>query len=213
MLGTQMKSIDETSRSKIRDSIAEVERQCESELVCLVTRRSARYVLFPLFMAAITALFMPILEPFTQFGITFTHQTVLFILLASLFVFTPLGHKLTPKLLKQQNCQRYATEQFFRHQLHETKLRSAILIFVSWDEKFVTVVADKGINEKVQQREWDKLIGDFIRDVKGNELERGFLQIIAGAGEMLLKHFPVTSAKTDELPNHLIELDGPSYMS
>lgn len=213
MMRTQMKSIEVTSKVKIRDRIAEVERQCESELVCLVTRRSARYVMFPLLMASIAALFVPIVGVFTEVAITFTHQTALFMVLASLFVFTRLGLMLTPKWLKQQNCDRYSTEQFFRHKLHETKLRNAVLIFVSWDEKFVTVVADKGINEKVKQGDWNKLIADFIHDIKGNELERGFLQIIGGAGEILEKFFPVETTKPDELPNHLIELDVPGYVS
>jgi putative membrane protein len=213
MMGKQMNKIDETAKAKISDSIAKVERQCESELVCLITRRSARYVLFPLLMAALTALFMPILGAFSAVEISFTHQVVLFVILAGMFVFTPLSHKLTPKWLKHQNCSRYSVEQFFRQRLHETKSRNAILIFVSWEEKFVTVVADQRINEKVQQNDWDKLVSDFTHNVKTGEIEQGFLQIVSGAGEMLTKFFPVKAAKKDELPNHLIELDEPGYLS
>lgn len=208
-----MKKIDDDSKTQIRDRIAEVERNCESELVCLVTTRSARYVLFPLLIAAVSALFMPIIGLFFDGAVNFQHQTVLFVILAALFVFTPLSHKLTPKWLKQQNCDRSSVEQFFRQKLHETKSRNAILIFVSWDEKFVTVVADRGINQEVQQGDWDKLIADFILDVKANEMERGFLQIIGGAGDLLASNFPVKTTKVDELPNHLIELQGSDYVS
>ena len=120
---------------------------------------------------------------------------------------------LTPKWLKQQNCSRYSSEQFFAHRLHETSERNAVLIFVSWNEKFVTVVADKGINDKVQQGSWHALVDEFIRDVKANELERGFLQIVGSAGELLVENFPTESLGSDELPNHLIEMDGPVYLS
>ncbi|MCK0095955.1 TPM domain-containing protein [Yoonia sp. F2084L] len=214
-----MKKLDETAKRKISGRIAEVEKNCESELVCLITRQSARYILFPLLITAIFALFMPIIQPLanaagaTGFVITFQHQTIVFVVLAALFVFTPLGHMLTPAWIKQQNCARYSTEQFFSHKLHETASRNAILIFVSWDERFVTIVADKGINERVQQSDWDGLIAGFVTQIKAGELERGFLDIIGGAGDLLTQNFPVTAPKTDELPNHLIALEGAHYVN
>jgi len=214
-----MKTIDDSTKQKISAKIAEVEQNCDSELVCLVTNRSARYVLFPLLIAAIAALFMPIIEPLAsrfgaaQFNVSFGHQTILFVTLAALFVLTPLSHMLTPRWLKQQNGARVGTEQFFSHQLHDTQARNAVLIFVSWDEKFVTIVADKGIDEKVLQSDWDGLVSGFVGQIKAGKLERGFLDIIGGAGELLVKHFPVTSPKTDELSNHLITQTDVRYIS
>lgn len=214
-----MKKIDNSARTKISHQISEVEKSCESELVCLITQRSARYVLFPLLIAAFIALIFPVLQPFANMlgadgiTLTFQYQTVLFLVLAALFVFTPLRHKLTPKWLKQQNCDRYSREQFFGHHLHETTSRNAILIFVSWDERFVTVVADKGINERVQQGDWDQLIAGFIADIRNDDVEKGFLRIIRGAGDLLIKHFPSQTPKQDALPNHLLEPAAPDYLS
>lgn len=219
MMRTQMKKLDDTAKRKISDRIADVERHCESELVCLVTKQSARYILFPLLIAAVCALFMPIIQLLADgaglsgFAITFQHQTIVFVLLAALFVLTPLGHMLTPRWIKQQNCERYSTEQFFSHKLHDTKARNAILVFVSWNERFVTIVADKCINEQVQQSDWDDLIAGFVSQIKAGELEHGFLQIIGGAGDLLSQNFPATAPKTDELPNHLIELEGARYVN
>lgn len=211
-----MKNINDTARDNIRNQIAEIERHCDSELVCLITKSSARYMLFPLLIAALVALVMPVVQAlpvWPDIETTFTHQTMLFFALAAVFVFTPLRNRLTPKQIRIQNCERFASEQFFRHQLHDTKARNGVLIFVSWDEKFVTVIGDKGINAKVGQRDWDMLISDFIGQVKTGEIEKGFMQITRGAGDLLMEHFPVTTAKTDELPNHLIETDRPIYIS
>lgn len=214
-----MKKLDEKAQRAVSDRISEIEQTCESELVCLVTKSSARYVLFPMLIAALLALLMPVLQVIVEragFGgvnITFQHQTVVFLALAVIFVFTPLRHMLTPKWLRHQNCVRYSTELFFNHNLHETKMRNAILIFVSWDEKFVTIVADRGINEKTPQSDWDQLIADFIKEIKSNRIEDGFLQIVAGAGALLVKNFPVQAPRKDELPNHLIELGTPPYIS
>lgn len=152
-----MRKIDDTTRKLIKDRIADVEKSCESELVCLVTKRSARYVVYPLLTAAVLSLILPITQAlagllgFPGFVLTFQLQTIFFAILAIVFTCTPVGHMVTPRWLKKQNCDRYSTEQFFRHHLHETRARNAILIFVSWEEKYVTIVADKGINERVQQ--------------------------------------------------------------
>lgn len=214
-----MRKIDEATKALIIERIADVEKTCDSELVCLVTRRSARYLLYPLLTAAILSLMLPLTQAFAElfgfhdFTLRFQHQTIFFAILAILFTCTPIRHMVTPKWLQHQNCARYSTEQFFRHQLHETRARNAILIFVSWDEKYVTIVADKGINERVQQADWDDLILGFVNAIKADDMASGFLSIIGGAGDLLIKHFPVENPKTDELPNHLIELDAATYVS
>lgn len=214
-----MRKIDYATKILIRDRIADVEKTCESELVCLVTKRSARYLLYPLLTAAVLSLILPITQVlaelfgFPGFVLSFQHQTIFFAILAVMFTCTPAGHQVTPRWLKQQNCDRYSTEQFFKQHLHETRARNAILIFVSWEEKYVTIVADKGINERVQQSDWDDLILGFVNAIKADEMADGFLSIIGGAGDLLIKHFPVKSAKSDELPNHLIELDAAPYIS
>lgn len=214
-----MTKLSQDAKARIREKIAEAERTTQSELVCLITRRSARYVFFPSILAALLALFLPVVGPLLSLAggpeleIGFQHQTVLFIVLAGLLVMTPLGLLVTPRSVKRQNAQRFATEQFFANRLHETDDRAAILLFVSLDEHVVEVVADTGINEKVDQSTWDGMVKDFVSRVKANEIEAGFLGIVAAAGAVLTEHFPAKERNEDELPNHLIELDGPGYLS
>jgi putative membrane protein len=214
-----MQKIDAATKALIQDRITEVEKTCDSELVCLITNRSARYVLYPLLTAAILSLMLPLIEPlamlagWSAFTLTFQHQTACFAVLALLFTLTPIRNVVTPKWLQHQNCARYSTEQFFHHHLHETPARNAVLIFVSWEEKYVTIVADKGINEKVQQSDWDALIAGFVMAIKGGDMANGFSSIIGGAGDLLIKHFSLETPKTNELPNHLIALDNPPYIS
>lgn len=214
-----MRKIDDATKALIQVRIADVERTCDSELVCLVTKRSARYVIYPLLIAAILSLMLPLTQAvagwfgFHDFTLSFLHQTTFFAVLAFLFTCTPIRHMVTPKWLQHQNCARYSTEQFFRNHLHETRARNAILLFVSREERYVTIVADKGINERVKQSDWDDLILGFVSALKADDMANGFLSIIDGAGDLLIKHFPVESPKTDELPNHLIELDTAPYIS
>jgi putative membrane protein len=214
-----MRKIDAATKTLIQNRIAEVEKICDSELVCVVTKRSARYVIYPLLTAAILALMLPLAQGVAQlfgfygFTLQFQHQAVVFAILAVAFAATPLRHRVTPKWLQQQNCARYSTEQFFHQNLHETPARNAIMIFVSWEEHYVTILADRGINERVQQSEWDDLIAGFVTAIKADDMANGFLSIIGGAGDLLIKHFPLDRPKTNDLPNHLIELDDAPYVS
>jgi len=214
-----MQKLDNDSKSRISSKIADIERKTNSELICLIAPQSARYFFFPLFLSALVALFSPILEPiivslgFTEFMYTFEHQTIFFLLLAALFMFTPFNMFLTPKWLRTQNCTRFSVEQFFAHRVDETKDRSGVLIFVSWKERFVTVVADKGITEKVDQAAWDDLIIGFTQHVKNKKIEQGFLEMIDKSGRLLIDNFPAKAINEDELPNHLIEITRPNYIS
>ena len=214
-----MQKIDDATKALISDRIAEVEKQCEGELVCLMTRRSARYVFYPILIAALCSMLLPFAAVFAENAglgapdIGFVHQTFAFVILALVLTLTPASHLVAPKWLKRQNCDRYSTEQFFRHQLHETRARNGVLIFVSWEEKYVTIIADKGINEKVRQSDWDGLIANFVAAIRRGDLAEGFVSIVGGAGDLLTTHFPSQAGTADELSNHLITEDGAPYIS
>lgn len=211
-------NISDDTRIKIRTKIAEIENQTRSELVCMITKRSARYVYFPLLLSCAASLFLPALPALLKswdysFEVKFLDQAAVFLVLASLFLLSPVGRLLTPKWLKIQNCTRYCLEQFFAHRLHETAERSAILFFVSWEEKFVNVVADKGIHEKIDEKIWKDIVEEFISKVKERQIEVGFLSSLEKFGALLIKHFPADSINKNEISNHLIEFDGPDYLS
>lgn len=213
-----MRISDET-QTKIQSRIAEIEKQTTCELICLITQKSARYVFCPLFIAALLSLFLPVLEiawdffGYSEIALTFQHQAIAFVLLSSLLAFTPFNRLLTPKWVMRQNCDRYCMEQFFAHKLNETTGRNAILFFVSWDEKFVRVIADKAIHDKVDQKIWDEIVKDFIAKAKSKSIEDGFIGSIEKAATILIENFPADALKNDELPNHLIVLSGPEYVA
>lgn len=214
-----MRKFDDVTRALIQQKISEVETRCDSELVCLVTRRSARYLIYPLLVAAILSLLLPVTEGlaglagFDNVPLRFEDQLMFFVLCALLFCLTPLRGVVTPRWLKSQNCQRYGNELFFRHHLHETSRRNGILVFVSWEERHVAIIADKGINDRVPQSAWDDLISDFVTSIKADDMATGFLSIIGGAGDLLIRHFPKDEPAKNELANHLIEVNAVPYVS
>lgn len=209
--------VTDAMREDIKKAVEELERNTTGEMVCVITAASARYVMFPLLWAALIALLLPLLNPLmgadAEFTVGFGEQSGLFVLLALLFVFTPLRHKLTPSGVCVTNCRRYAFEQFFSHKLNETKKRLGVMLFVSLDERYVELLADKGINDKVKPEDWGKIVDDFIDDVKSGKVHEGYIKAVRACQEILKTHFPDVPEDVNELGDNLIELPRPDFLS
>ncbi|GAA5094582.1 TPM domain-containing protein [Chryseobacterium ginsengisoli] len=87
--------------------------------------------------------------------------------------------------------------------LNKTAERNAVLFHVNFEQKYLTIIGDSGIHEKVNQSYWDHL-HDYITSefAKGNfyqALKSGILE----TGLELKKYFPVTGENHNELPNEI----------
>ena len=83
-----------------------------------------------------------------------------------------------------------AVRQFLAHGLHTTQDRSGVLIFVSLAEHYAEVIADAGINEKVDQSQWDSMIAVLVDCARQGRVADGFVQVIEVCGTLLAEHFP-----------------------
>ena len=116
---------------------------------------------------------------------------------------------LIPKNVKHLRASRKAHELFFIEGLHLTQDRYGVMLYVSVAERYVEIIADHGISEKVGQAVWDKAVDEFSKNVKQGEVCQGYLNAIAICGDALSTHCPSTDderAMKNELPNHLIEI-------
>ena len=214
-----MFQIDDAMRNDIRRAVGDLEKSTSGELVCVVTRSSARYLLFPLLWAALVALALPALNPLLKlanqhgFTVTFAVQSLSFLMLAALFLLTPLRLAVTPKSVLMDNCRRSAREQFFAQKLHETKKRAGLLLFVSVDERYVELLADTGINDLVRAGEWSGIIDAFAADIRAGQVHTGFLTAIRSCKAILAKHMPETRKTSNELSDNLVELPDSGFIS
>lgn len=210
--------VTDAMRADIKKAIEELERNTTGEMVCVITEASARYVMFPLLWAALIALLLPLVNPFLDAGpdgftVTFAEQSGAFVLLSALFVATPLRHKVTPPGVCITNCRRYAFEQFFVHKLNETKKRLGVMLFVSLDERYVELIADKGISDKVKPEDWSKIVDDFIADVRSGKVHDGYLKAVRACQDILKANFPDVPDDINELGDSLVELPRAEFLS
>jgi putative membrane protein len=93
---------------------------------------------------------------------------------------------------------------FTGHGLHYTKAHTGILIFASLLERRVVVLADRGINEKVEAGTWNEIVNTITESLKSGNGCDGFCKAIDRCGEILARHFPRSADDRDELPNKLV---------
>jgi putative membrane protein len=97
-----------------------------------------------------------------------------------------------------------ALASFSEYGLHYTRDHTGILILVSLLEHRVEVLADRGINSKVDRAVWQEIVHTLTAGLKSGQACDAFCKAIARCGEILATHFPRQADDKDELPNRLV---------
>ena len=113
--------------------------------------------------------------------------------------------KLLPKKYRQKLANNFIENYYANIEQKNEDVKDIVLFFVCVDEKFVKIITSKNINNKIPNSFWQNIIDNFIKKVKQNKIEDGFIQAIKSSKDILLKEFPSTN-NINELPNEVIEL-------
>lgn len=197
-------------KDKITKAVAEAEKKTTGEFVSVIANRSDPYHLIPALWAALLALSLPALLEVTTRWLTmkeiYLAQIAAFAVLNLIFLIPPIKIRLIPRHIKKERAHKKAMEQFLLQGLSGTKERSGILLFVSLAEKYVEIIADRGINEKVAPGEWQKTIDQFVANVKKGHITEGFIQAIQSCTRILTLHFPGQKDDVNELSDMIVEI-------
>lgn len=206
-----MAHFSEQDKARITAAIQSAEKSTSGEFVAVVAHASDHYVFVPLLWAAVAALLLPGVWLVLDVSIHWVHlyqmQLLTFIVLAALLLFVPGLHvRLVPARVKHARASRLAKAQFYVQGVHVTQHHSGVLFFVSLAERYVEIVADKGIHEKLGEAHWKGIIDVFVGDVRRGRVVDGFVAAIGACGKAMAEHFPPDPGKPDELSDSLIEL-------
>ncbi|MDQ2763048.1 MAG: TPM domain-containing protein, partial [Pseudomonadota bacterium] len=113
---------------------------------------------------------------------------------------------IVPRRTKHDRAHAEALRQFFAQGIDKTEHRTGVLIFASAAERYVEVVADAGINDKVATSVWDDAVKALVTAIKAGRPGDGFVAAIEQCGAVLAAHFPPGALKRDELPDKLLEI-------
>ena len=206
-----MTFLSTAEKQQIADAIRVAEANTQGELVCVIAPASNDYRFVPLLWAALMALSLPAFVWLAQGWWTqaevYLAQVALFLLALLFLQWSPVKMRLVPRSSQRKHAARRAREQFYAQQLHHTRNRTGVLLFVSVAEHYVEILADEGINAKVAPGTWDHIIKNFVAQLGARRIAPGFLEAVAACATILAEHSPAHKENHNELPNHLIELE------
>ena len=101
-------------------------------------------------------------------------------------------------------CRQSAENAFLEEEIFNTRHRTGIMIFISFFEHEVIVMADRGISKVVEQKEWDQIVSELLVHIRAGKIVEGLEAGITRCGEILLqKGFHKTPDDINELRDDL----------
>ncbi len=86
-----------------------------------------------------------------------------------------------------ESTRKKAENAFLQEEVFNTRHRTGIMIFVSFFEREVIVMADRGISKVVEQKEWDKMVRGIVEHIRRGKITEGIEAAIRRCGEVLLE--------------------------
>lgn len=96
-----------------------------------------------------------------------------------------------------------AVKEFYRLGMDKTRDRTGVLIYILLSERKIQIVADKGINDKVENATWQKIAESIAENFKTGKYLDGIIKGLEQIGEVLTQHFPIKPDDTNELQNNV----------
>ena len=96
-----------------------------------------------------------------------------------------------------------ACDVFNQLEMHKTKDRNGVLIYVAVKDKNFVICGDDGINKKVSSDFWESTKNAMQSQFRIGQFAQGLIDGITKAGEQLKHHFPYQSDDSNELSNEI----------
>ena len=90
--------------------------------------------------------------------------------------------------------------------MHQTKERNGVLLYLALKDKQFAIVGDVGINQKVGGNDyWEAIASKLKTYFKSGQIKEGICYCVAEIGTSLAKHYPEDgSDNINELPNEIV---------
>jgi putative membrane protein len=213
------KQFTEQDLARIKSAVKDAEDKISGEVVPVIVERSGFYSIAnyksSIIASAIAFVFMIILDRYiiTDASHTLYYDPVfIFVVVAAAGIvgallpnfIDPLKRLLVSQDQLDQSTRLRAENAFLEEEIFNTRQRTGIMIFISFFEHEVIVMADKGINKVVEQKEWDSIVAGLIVQIREGRIVEGLEKAIKRCGEILLERgFTKTADDINELGDDL----------
>jgi putative membrane protein len=181
--------------ARIRTAIESVERETSADLALVVVRASDRYSMYPPLVAGFGALIITailvIARPHTGGRAAILIELILLIALTVIFDWLPIRLALVPTRVRHAHARQLARREFMAHSRRGAERPKLILLFVSLGEHYVEIIADPQTHALAPGSTWERIVADFLTNVKAGRTADGVLAAIEGCGAILKTHHPI----------------------
>lgn len=208
--------LSDTQREKVITAVKAAEKLTSGEIVPMVVSASYRYPMADViggaaFALPISLILTPLVGGWLWLG---TQNIWLFLgFFAVLFIVFHEIVKRTSWLKRWFISQREIDEEveeaavtsFFTEGLYRSRDETGVLVFISVFEHKVWILADRGINEKVPEGQWNDIVAIIVDGIKQKRQTESICEAVEKIGTILQEHFPIKPDDTDELKNLIVD--------
>ena len=210
------KFLSEADRQKIIAAVKKAEKNTAGEIVPMVVSSSYHYPMADMIGATFLALPVALVLALLIGGWLWIGGDNLWLFLGFFAIFFFVFHMVVKHTnwLKRwfvsqremdEEVEEAAVTSFFRQALYRTRKNTGVLIFISVFEHKAWILGDRGINEKIEQAQWDDIIAKLIDRIKQKKQTQGICEAVDRIGKLLAIHFPVQMDDSDELRNLIVD--------
>ncbi len=213
---------------RIAEAVKEAEKKTSGEIKVAFIRESYDYAKYELFFAvvigfvytAVLLLFPTQIDSLIKdmfwgyspvytavfYGISPFVIITLFYLVAN---FSYIDRLIVSKKVMNRKVHERAMRFFSESAVFNTKERTGILIFLSFLEKRVVLVADSGIASKIPQEKWDGVVNHITDGIKTKKTIKHLIDSIGECGKLLAESdkFPIKPDDSNELEDDVSILE------
>ncbi|MDP3602818.1 MAG: TPM domain-containing protein [Bosea sp. (in: a-proteobacteria)] len=201
--------MDERDREAIAEAVREAEGQTAGEIVVMIDRAAASYRMVPVAMALTLSLLVPwplLAMTETSAPRIFLIQLVCAVLLLASLLWYGRGGRFVPGFVKRRRAHDVALREFTARGLSRTRQRTGVLLYVAIQERYAEIIADSGIDGRVEQAVWDGIVESVVLAGREDRLREGIVTAVRAIGAVLANHAPRSPDDLDELPNNVVIL-------
>jgi len=203
-----MKQFNEDFRTKLYKTIELIENNSLVEIVVIIKAQSDKYKDISLW-AGITISFL--LYTFFMFSpVEFDYMYIYFFTILSffgvygLFSSIPFLHSLLIKKARKQKAVEIAARAIFQKGgIRFTNDRIGVLIYVSYFEKQVYILPDRGAKTSVPEEEWKIINNNFQSVFNSQNIADELINQLANCKDIFSKYIPPIENDINELPDNL----------
>jgi len=109
-------------------------------------------------------------------------------------------------LFKGQSARGRAVDLFSQLRMWDTQHNTGVLIYLLLADRAVEIVADRGIDAKVDAQEWSTVCREMETAFRQSNFEQGVLSGVQAVTQHLVQHFPADGHNANELPDQPVVL-------